>query len=119
MSLKSRFGGGSETSSSDTFPMRIAQIAPLYESVPPLLYGGTERVVHHLTEALLDLGHEVTLFASGESNSRARLVSPCERSLRLDPNCTDPLAYHLIMLDRLAERRDDFDVLHFHIDYLH
>jgi len=101
------------------FPLRIAQVAPLCESVPPKLYGGTERVVHYLTEELMELGHDVTLFAAGDSRTRARLVPACERSLRLNPSRMDPVAYHLIMLDQLAARRNDFDVVHFHVDYLH
>ena len=98
--------------------MRIAQVSPLYESVPPATYGGTERVVSYLTEELVRQGHEVTLFASGDSVTAAQLISPCERALRLS-DCRDPLAYHLIMLDEVFRRADDFDVLHFHIDYLH
>jgi glycosyltransferase involved in cell wall biosynthesis len=99
--------------------MRIAQVAPLYESVPPRLYGGTERVVHYLTEELIRLGHEVTLFASGDSRTSARLQAACGRSLRLDPACVDPIAHHLVMIDRVLAAAGDFDVLHFHIDYLH
>ena len=99
--------------------MRIAQVAPLYESVPPALYGGTERVVFNLTEALVEMGHDVTLFASGDSRSQARLIAPCERALRLDPGCRDPLAYHAILLDEVFRRTEEFDAVHFHIDYLH
>ena len=99
--------------------MRIAQIAPLYESVPPRLYGGTERVVSHLTEELVRRGHEVTLFASGDSLTSARLVSPCPTALRLNSRCIDPLPYHIIALDQVARRADLFDVLHFHSDYCH
>ncbi len=99
--------------------VRIAQIAPLYESVPPKLYGGTERVVSHLTEQLVRLGHEVTLFASGDSITSARLVSPCTSSLRLNPRCVDPLPYHIISLYQVAQLASDFDVLHFHTDYCH
>jgi glycosyltransferase involved in cell wall biosynthesis len=99
--------------------LRIAQVAPLYESVPPALYGGTERVVSYLTEELVRQGHEVTLFASGDSITSAHLISPCERALRLDPNCHDSLAYHMIMLDEVFRRAGDFDIVHFHIDYLH
>ena len=84
--------------------MRIAQVAPLYESVPPKLYGGTERVVHYLTEGLIRQGHEVTLFASGDSLTTARLVSPCETALRLDPRVKDPLAYHIVMLEEVFKR---------------
>ncbi len=99
--------------------MRIAQVAPLHESVPPKLYGGTERVVHHLTEELVRQGHDVTLFASGDSLTQARLVPICAQSLRLDSQCIDPLAYHVLMLERVFGAVDDFDVIHFHIDYLH
>ena len=99
--------------------MRIAQIAPLYESVPPALYGGTERVVSWLTEELVRLGHDVTLFASGDSLTTARLVPACPRALRLDPERVDQLAYHMVMLDQVFSEKDNFDVLHFHVDYLH
>ena len=99
--------------------MRIAQIAPLHESCPPRLYGGTERVVSYLTEELVRLGHEVTLFASGDSRTAATLEAGSEIALRLDNRCKDPLVYHLIMLDRLRRRADQFDILHFHTDYLH
>jgi glycosyltransferase involved in cell wall biosynthesis len=99
--------------------LRIAQVAPLYESVPPQLYGGTERIVSYLTEELVRQGHEVTLFASGDSVTRARLVATCSRSLRLDPGCIDPLAHHLILVEEVYRRAAEFDVIHFHIDYLH
>ncbi len=99
--------------------LRIAQVAPLYESVPPKFYGGTERIVSYLTEELVRQGHEVTLFASGDSVTRARLVAPCARSLRLDPACVDPLAHHLVLIEEVFRRAEDFDILHFHIDYLH
>jgi len=99
--------------------VRIAQISPLHESVPPKLYGGTERVVHFLTEALIDLGHDVTLFASGDSQTRAELVAGAPSALRLDPNCKDPLAAHMNMFEQVFARAGDFDVLHFHTDYLH
>ena len=99
--------------------MRIAQVAPLYESCPPQLYGGTERVVSYLTEELVRQGHEVTLFASGDSQTRATLQAPCGRALRLDAQCKDPLPYHFIALHRLAQRTDAFDIIHFHTDYLH
>jgi glycosyltransferase involved in cell wall biosynthesis len=99
--------------------MRIAQVAPLYESVPPQAYGGTERVVSVLTEELVAMGHEVTLFASGDSVTSAKLVPICPRSLRLDPECRDNLAWHQLELAQLARQRDSFDVVHFHIDYLH
>src|SRR5262249_35878985 len=99
--------------------MRIAQIAPLYESCPPQFYGGTERVVSYLTEELVRQGHEVTLFASGDSQTEARLRAPCERALRLDSQCKDPLPYHFIALHRLARTVKTFDFIHFHTDYLH
>jgi glycosyltransferase involved in cell wall biosynthesis len=99
--------------------MKIAQVAPLYESVPPHLYGGTERVVSYLTESLVEAGHEVTLFASGDSITEARLVPGCERSLRLSEDCIDPMAHHAVMLDRVIEMADEFDIIHFHTDYSH
>ena len=99
--------------------MRIAQVAPLYERVPPRYYGGTERVVSYLTEELVDQGHEVTLFASGDSLTKAKLVSPCAQSLRLNPDCTDFFAYHIIQLEQIFQRAHLFDVIHFHIDYFH
>src|SRR2546423_2015706 len=99
--------------------MKIAQIAPLAESVPPKLYGGTERVVSYLTEELVRLGHDVTLFASGDSVTSARLVPACPRSLRLDPGCIDQLAHHFVMLEQVFRDISCFDIVHFHIDYLH
>ena len=99
--------------------MRIAQVAPLYESVPPQLYGGTERIVHYLTEELVAMGHEVTLYAAGDSRTSAELVSICDRALRLDATCTDALAHHMTMLERLSHEWRRYDVIHFHIDYLH
>jgi glycosyltransferase involved in cell wall biosynthesis len=96
--------------------MKIAQIAPLIESVPPRFYGGTERVVWYLTEELVRLGHDVTLFASGDSVTSARLVSCARTALRLDRNVRDPIPYYMLMLDRLRECAEDFDILHFHID---
>ncbi|MGB7438795.1 MAG: glycosyltransferase family 4 protein [Candidatus Acidiferrum sp.] len=99
--------------------MRIAQVAPLYESVPPKLYGGTERVVSYLTEELVRLGHEVTLFASGDSVTSARLETGCKKALRLTRACIDPLAHHTVMLDKVLSVADRFDVLHFHTDYAH
>ena len=98
--------------------MRIAQIAPLYEAVPPKLYGGTERVVSYLTEALVDLGHDVTLFASGDSVTSARPSRRLQRSaLRLDPSIRDSMAPHML-LEKVARVAHEFDVLHFHLDYL-
>jgi glycosyltransferase involved in cell wall biosynthesis len=100
--------------------LRIAQVSPLYESVPPRLYGGTERVVAYLADALVDLGHEVTLFASGDSHTRAALRAGRERALRLDDApCKSDIAAHLAMLHELMQRADDFDVIHFHTDLLH
>jgi glycosyltransferase involved in cell wall biosynthesis len=99
--------------------MRIAQIAPLIEAVPPLLYGGTERIVSYLTEALVRQGHEVTLFASGDSQTTAELVACAPRALRLDRADRDPVPPHLIMLDEVWRRSQQFDILHFHIDLLH
>ena len=99
--------------------MRIAQVAPLYESVPPRLYGGTERVASWLTEKLVSLGHDVTLFASGDSITNARLIAPCKKALRLDAGCIDPLAHHILMVERVLSCADEFDLIHFHIDYLH
>jgi glycosyltransferase involved in cell wall biosynthesis len=99
--------------------MRIAQVAPLYESVPPKLYGGTERVVSYLTEELVRQGHEVTLFASGDSLTEANLVPVCKQSLRLAESCVDPLAHHMLLIERVLDERERFDAIHFHIDYLH
>ena len=99
--------------------MRIAQVAPLYERVPPLYYGGTERIVSYLTEELIKQGHEVTLFASGDSLTKGRLIAPCKRSLRLDPDCKMPLVYHVLQLDQVFQNTESFDVIHFHIDFLH
>src|SRR5262245_2036390 len=99
--------------------LRIAQIAPLVESVPPRLYGGTERVVHWLTEELVRKGHEVTLFASGDSVTSARLVACCPRSLRLDTRRVDMLAPQVLQLEKVFREAERFDVLHFHADYMH
>src|SRR6476620_6695135 len=96
--------------------MKIAQIAPLIESVPPRLYGGTERVVSYLTEELVALGHDVTLFASGDSITAANLVPCVPEALRLDPRVKDPVPYYMLMLDRVRQLSENFDVLHFHID---
>ena len=96
--------------------MKIAQIAPLMESVPPRLYGGTERIVSYLTEELVTLGHDVTLFASGDSITAANLVPCVPAALRLDDSVRDPIPYYMLMLDRVRRRAADFDVLHFHID---
>jgi glycosyltransferase involved in cell wall biosynthesis len=99
--------------------MRIAQLAPLIESVPPKHYGGTERIVSYLTEELVRAGHDVTLFASGDSVTQARLIAGCPRSLRLDKRCVDYQAHHVVMLDQVFQHAHEFDVIHFHIDYLH
>lgn len=99
--------------------MKIAQVSPLYESVPPCQYGGTERIVSYLTEELIRQGHEVTLFASGDSKTSAKLIAPCRRALRRDPECRDPLAAHIVMIEEVFRRAAEFDVIHFHIDYLH
>jgi glycosyltransferase involved in cell wall biosynthesis len=99
--------------------VRIAQVAPLFESVPPRGYGGTERVVSYLTEALVAMGHEVTLYASGDSVTTARLVPIVDRSLRLDARRPDWLVWHTMMLDHVFRAARSFDVLHFHIDFLH
>jgi glycosyltransferase involved in cell wall biosynthesis len=99
--------------------MRIAQVAPLYESVPPKLYGGTERVVSYLTEELVRLGHEVTLFASGDSETTAKLVAPCPRALWRDDSCRETLPHHLGLLELVFDDVSRFDVIHFHCDYLH
>jgi glycosyltransferase involved in cell wall biosynthesis len=96
--------------------MKIAQIAPLIESVPPRLYGGTERIVSYLTEELVGLGHDVTLFASGDSITSAELVPCCTRALRLDPAVRDIIPYFMLMIDKVHERAEEFDILHFHID---
>jgi glycosyltransferase involved in cell wall biosynthesis len=98
--------------------VKIAQIAPLIESVPPRLYGGTERIVSYLTEELVALGHDVTLFASGDSITAANLVPSVPKALRLDASVVDPIPYYMLMLDRVRRRANDFDILHFHIDML-
>ena len=97
--------------------MRIAQIAPLYEAVPPKLYGGTERVVSFLTEELVALGHDVTLFASGDSVTAARLVAVWPQALRLDPDIRDSVAPHMLLMEAVRRHASSFDVLHFHNDY--
>jgi glycosyltransferase involved in cell wall biosynthesis len=99
--------------------MRIAQIAPLCECVPPKLYGGTERIVSYLTEELVRQGHDVTLFASGDSKTMAKLVPCCDMALRLNPLTMDPLPYHIMMVEQVRQRAHEFDILHFHVDYLH
>ncbi len=99
--------------------MRIAQVAPLYESVPPRYYGGTERVVSWLTEELVSLGHDVTLFASADSVTNAQLIPICRKALRLDPDSVDPIAHHVLMMEEVFARAENFDLIHFHVDYLH
>src|SRR4051812_36944409 len=99
--------------------MRIAQIAPLAESVPPKLYGGTERVIAWLTEELIDLGHDVTLFASGDSRTRAKLEAIWPRALRLGRPKSDPMAVHAALLKPMAQRAGEFDIIHCHIDWTH
>ncbi|MGQ0607745.1 MAG: glycosyltransferase family 4 protein [Chloroflexota bacterium] len=99
--------------------MRIAQVAPLYESVPPHTYGGTERVVSYLTEELVRQGHEVTLFASGDSETDATLVACAPRSLRLDDDVIDPIAHLVYQLECVAAEAHRFDVIHWHLDYFH
>ncbi len=98
--------------------MRIAQIAPLHEAVPPKFYGGTERVVSYLTEALVEQGHDVTLFASGDSVTKAQLEAAWPQALRLDPSIRDAFAPHMLLLEQVRRRAHEFDVLHFHLDYL-
>src|SRR5579862_2001768 len=100
--------------------MKIAQIAPLYESVPPKLYGGTERVVASLCDALCDLGHEVVLFAAGDARTKAKLLAPRKQALRLDPSTLkSDHAAHLHMLYQVRRLAGTFDVLHFHTELLH
>jgi glycosyltransferase involved in cell wall biosynthesis len=99
--------------------MKIAQVAPLMESVPPRLYGGTERIVSYLTEELVRLGHDVTLFASGDSITSAELAPCCTRALRLDPTVRDTVPHFMVMIDKVRERAEEFDVLHFHVDLFH
>src|SRR5262249_46602550 len=100
--------GGSDT-------LRIAQVSPLFESVPPVGYGGTERVVAYLTDELVRMGHQVTLFASGDSHSSARLVAGSRHALRLDPDVRDPLPHQAVQLEQVWRRLHDFDVIHFHL----
>jgi glycosyltransferase involved in cell wall biosynthesis len=99
--------------------MKIAQVSPLYESVPPKMYGGTERIVSYLTEELVNQGHEVTLFASGDSQTRAQLVAACPESLRLKEDCLDQFAHHMLLLEMVQQRKEAFDIIHYHIDYFH
>lgn len=99
--------------------MRIALVAPLHESVPPRYYGGTERVVSYLADALVALGHEVTLYATADSRTAARLRAMAPHGLRLDPSCRDPLAWHVAMVHDVMESAAEFDLVHFHIDHVH
>ncbi|MBM9603624.1 glycosyltransferase family 4 protein [Desulfopila inferna] len=99
--------------------MKIAQVAPLFESVPPRLYGGTERVVSYITEELINQGHEVTLFASGDSVTRAQLRPVCDSSLRLHKSPCDHLAYHILLVQKIFNEAHLYDIIHFHIDYIH
>ncbi|MFN3511983.1 MAG: glycosyltransferase family 4 protein [Phenylobacterium sp.] len=100
--------------------MRVAQVSPLYEAVPPRLYGGTERVVAHLTDALVELGHDVTLFASAEARTRGELVAVRDQAIRLDPALLkSDLAAHLTQLSEVRRRASEFDLIHFHTDMLH
>ena len=99
--------------------MKIAQVPPLYESVPPKLYGGTERVVSYLTEALIDLGNDVTLFGTADSVTQAKLFSICKQGLRLNKHCKDPLAWHVYQMRQVMDLAHEFDIIHFHNDYLH
>jgi glycosyltransferase involved in cell wall biosynthesis len=99
--------------------MRIAQIPPLYESIPPKLYGGTERVVSYLTEELVNQGHEVTLFGTKDSITTANLYPICDQAIRLNPDCRDAIAWHVYQLQLVLENANEFDIIHFHNDYLH
>lgn len=99
--------------------MKIAQVSPLYEAVPPKLYGGTERIVSYLTEELVNQGHDVTLFASADSVTKAKLVPICDEALRLKKDCVDPLAHHIVQMQEVLDRSQEFDIIHYHTDYLH
>ncbi len=99
--------------------MRIAQVPPLYESTPPRLYGGTERIVSYLTEELVNMGHDVTIFGTGDSVTRAKLFEICREGLRLNPKHIDPFAWHIYQLQCVLELAHEFDIIHFHNDYLH
>jgi glycosyltransferase involved in cell wall biosynthesis len=112
LASRARLGRGGQV-------VRIAQVSPLFESVPPKLYGGTERVVSFLTEELVRQGHDVTLFGSGDSRTSARLVPCVPEALRLDRGAIDHLAHHVRMVDEVCQRAADFDLVHFHIEYLH
>ena len=99
--------------------LRVAMVAPLHESVPPKLYGGTERVVSYLTEELVRMRHDVTLYATADSETAARLRPMAPQGLRLDRSCRDPLAHHIAMIDEVAQHAHEYDIVHWHIDYLH
>jgi glycosyltransferase involved in cell wall biosynthesis len=99
--------------------MRIAQVAPLYESVPPRLYGGTERVISYLTEELVGLGHDVTLFASGDAQTTARLIPACPVALWHDPDVRETLPHHVRLVEMVLRDASQFDAIHFHCDYVH
>ena len=99
--------------------MKIAQVSPLYESVPPKNYGGIERFVHNITEELISRGHEVTLFASGDSVTSAKLVPVCNNALRLDADCVDPVVHHITLMEMVEKEARNFDIIHSHIDYLY
>src|ERR1700748_1366030 len=99
--------------------MHIAQVAPLTEAVPPKLYGGTERVVSWLTEELVALGHEVTLFASGDSQTSAHLIPGCAKALWRDSERRESLPHQFRMMEMVFRKESDFDIIHFHCDYIH
>jgi glycosyltransferase involved in cell wall biosynthesis len=99
--------------------VKIAQVAPLTESVPPRLYGGTERIVSYLTEELVAMGHEVTLFATGGSRTSAEMVAPWPRALRFDHGLSDTSIPHILMLEEVCRRSSEFDIIHCHLDYCH
>jgi len=99
--------------------VKIAQVAPLYERVPPKFYGGTERIVSYLTEELVRQGHDVTLFASGDSLTSARLASVCDEALRLNQDIKDDILYHILLVEEVARHAAEFDFIHFHLNYLH
>src|ERR1700738_29830 len=104
--------------SSRCHPLRIAQVAPLFESVPPKLYGGTERVVSYLTEELVRQGHEGTLFARGDSDTSARLMPGCPMPLGREPACRETLPHHVRLVEMVAAEAHRFDLIHFHLDYV-
>lgn len=99
--------------------MRIAQVSLLYESVPPKMYGGTERIVHFLTEELVRQGHKVSLFASEDSQTEVRLFPSCDKALRLDKECLDHMAPHVLQLEQVQQKKDEFDTVHYHTDHIH